>query len=85
MSGYPYIQPFMSSSSDRSSTSDSAILTERAQHKETLIKLGELYYTRCRDLQMEKNKRYPDAEKIKRLETIIIPNLEKWAPYAKQR
>ena len=61
---------------------DFEMLSGRNMHKDTLNRLGDLYYTRCKELETEKQKKYPDVEKIKRLETRIIPDLKKYMQYA---
>ena len=61
---------------------DFEILGGRNVHKDTLTQLGDLYYSRCKELEAEKQKRYPDTAKINRLETMIIPDLKKYAQYA---
>ena len=61
---------------------DFEMLNGRNVHKETLTKLGDLYYVRCKELEAEKAKKYPDTHKISRLETVIIPHLKKYVQYA---
>ena len=61
---------------------DFEMLSGRNMHKDTLTRLGDLYYTRCKELEAEKQKKDPDTQKISRLETRIIPDLKKYAQYA---
>ena len=57
MSGYPMIKPFVFDASDNTQSRDLAVLAERGRHNETLNRLGDLYYVRCKELETEKQKK----------------------------